>query len=310
MPGGVFPPTFQFIFLDHLPKEDISSSRWGIRFQSVVNRFLTAQAWVYRTFPQGPVPVKIGKQDSRPFNINGTNLFIVSLEHKPVMVYGLAGTFFSESVDGIFRLNAQFFEHEAGFIPERNLNVCPKNPQSPRGCPSGRNPISSPGSIPYADILRWEIGFDRFFFARFLNPTNSFVLSTSAVASYNASETGNSTHDFHFNGQLKPGLVRRVPGGQLQTRGAFQEDFVNANKLDAQFQMTFQTDYLHGRLQPRMTFIQFVRGTFAFHPTIVYRWNDSLLFQADYQNINGAYQSLGFFRDRDQLSFRVTYQLN
>jgi hypothetical protein len=309
-PGGVFPPTFQFVFFDHLLKDDIDSSRWGIRFQTIVNRFLTLQTWVYRTYPQAPVPVKVGNANNLPVNINGTNFFVISLEHKPVMVYGLAGTFFSEWLDGIVRLNAQFFEHEAGFIPERNLNICPVNIQNPRPCPSGRNPISSPGHIPYADILRYEVGFDRFFFFRPLNPSNSFLISASAVGSYNSSETGNSSHDFHFNGQLKPGLVRRVPGGPLQVRGAFQEDYVNANALDAQFQTTFQTDYMHGRIQPRLTLIQFVRGTFAFHPTVIYRWNDSLLFQADYQYITGAYQSLGFFRDRDQVSLRVTYQLN
>jgi hypothetical protein len=319
LPGGVFPPTFQFVFLDHLPEEDMSSSRWGIRFQTVVNRFLTLQTWVYRTFPQGPVPMKIGQQNNLPIMIGPagqpTNFFVISLEHKPVMVYGLAGTFFAEGVDGIFRVNAQFFEHEAGFIPERNLNICPKDVQNPRPCPAGPtgnrpNPISSPGHIPYADILRYEIGFDRFFFIRPLNPTNSFVFSTSIVGSYNSSETNNSKNDFHFNGQLKPGLVRRIPGGQLQTRGSFQDDFVNANKLDAQFQQTVQTDYLHGRLQPRLTLIEFARGTFAFHASAIYRWNDWLLFQADYQYITGAYQSLGFFRDRDQASVRVTYQLN
>jgi len=42
----------------------------------------------------------------------------------------------------------------------------------------------------------------------------------------------------------------------------------------------------------------------------IIRLVNSLLFQADYQYISGAYQSLGFFRDRDQASFRVTYQLN
>ena len=59
-----------------------------------------------------------------------------------------------------------------------------------------------------------------------------------------------------------------------------------------------------------VTLIQFIRGTFAAHTTLVYRWSDWLLFQADYQFISGAYQSLGFFRDRDQVAFRVTYQLN
>ncbi len=340
VPGGVFPATFQFLFFDHLLRDDISSSRWGIRFQTIVNRFLTLQTWVYRTYPQAPVPVKIGPQPGSPQGATidigpagqSTNFFIISLEHKPVMVYGLAGTFFSEWLDGIFRLNAPVFEHEAGFIPEKNLRVCPTDPQNPRPCPEGGdgnrpNAISSPGAIPYANVLRYEIGFDRFFFARFLNPTNSFILSTSAVGSYNLSETDNSKNDFHFNGQLKPGkvnvfrVVENPETGQQEkvcttdpctqrVRGAFQDDFVNANKLDAQFQMTFQTDYMHGRLQPRLTLIQFVRGTFAMHPTLIYRWNDSLLFQADYQYISGAYQSLGFFRDRDQVSFRVTYQLN
>jgi Protein of unknown function (DUF1302) len=328
LPGGVFPPSFQFLFFDHTLPQDISSSRWGIRFQSVVNRFLTLQTWVYRTYPQGPVPQKIGYQQTpnSPVKINGTNFFLLSLEHKPVMVYGLAGTFFSEWLDGIIRLNAQFFEHEAGFIPQDNLNICPIDQQHPQPCapypkrPNVRpNAISSPGNIPYADVLRYEIGFDRFFFARFLNPTNSFILSSSIVGSWNASaDNSDPAKHFRFQGQLKPGAVCSDIGapsdgcksGQPRQRGNFQDDFVNSYEADAQGQITLQTDYLHGRLTPRLTYIQFVRGTAALHPSIIYRWNDWLLFQADYQFISGAYQSLGFFRDRDQASFRVTYQLN
>ncbi|MEO8604231.1 MAG: DUF1302 family protein [bacterium] len=314
LPGGVFPPTFQFVLFDHTPQSDIGSSRWGVRFQTVIERFLTLQAWVYRTFPN-VVPQKLGYANSQPLNINGTNFFVVSLEHHPVMVYGLAGTFFSETLDGIFRLNAQLFEHEQGFVPQTNLNICPINSKQNAPCGPGRNPISSPGHIPYQDILRYEIGFDRFFFARFLNPSNSFVLSTSIVGSYNASYTGNPANHFRFNGQLKPGPVCFRGNGKgdcevFRQRGSFQDDYINTYPLDAQGQITMQTDYWHGRLSPRMTYIQFVRGTAALHPSIIYRWNDWLLFQADYQYISGAYQSLGFFRDRDQVSVRMTYQLN
>ena len=330
----VFPPSWQFVFFDHIPKQNMESSRYGFRFQTVVNRFLTLQTWMYRTFPTAPVPVHIGINSTQSLNINGTNFYVVSLEHKPVMVYGLAGTFFLEALDGIVRLNAQFFEHEAGFIPQKNLNICGFRNQ-PRSCPAlgsqpppqhpgppGQNPLRSPGVIPYQDVLRYEIGFDRFFFLRWLNPTNSFVFVTSVVGSYNSSWTNTSETDFRFNGQLKPSLFRQVPAGCGQpgappctfvpvARGVKEDDFVNQNgPLDAQFQATFQTDYLHGRLSPRLTLIQFVRGTFAVHPTLTYRWNDWLLFQGDYQHIDGAYQSIGFFRDRDQVSFRVTYQLN
>jgi len=326
----VFPPSWQFVFFDHIPKQNFNSSRWGFRFQTVINRFLTFQTWVYRTFPISPVPVHVGNAGPapRPISIGHTdpaqrtNFYIVSIKHQPVMVYGVAGTFFLEPLDGIVRLNAQFFEHEAGFIPQTNLNICPFRNNPGRQCPMvGQNPLTTPGHIPYADVLRYEIGFDRFFFLRWLNPTNSFVFVASAVGSYNASWTNTSETDFRFNGQLKPSLFKFVPAGCTPgspgcakvpvARGSFQDDFVNLNgPLDAQFQTTFQTDYMHGRLSPRLTFIQFVRGTFAVHPTLTYRWNDWLLFQADYQHINGAYQSLGFFRDRDQVSFRVTYQLN
>lgn len=323
LPGGVFPPSFQFLYFDHTLPQDISSSRWGIRLQSVVSRFLTLQTWIYRTYPQGPTPVKIGFQQNpnTAIKINGTSFFPVILEHKPVMVYGLAGTFFSEWLDGIIRLNAQFFEHEAGFIPQANLNICPQDQKHPKPCakPPNRpapNPITSPGNIPYANVLRYEIGYDRFFFARFLNPTNSFILSSSIVGSWNTSaDNGDPAKHFRFQGQLKPGPVCFQGNGNGQCnvfrqRGNFQDDYVNAYAADAQGQITLQTDYLHGRLTPRLTYIQFVRGTAALHPTLTYRWNDWLLFQADYIFIDGAYQSLGFFRDRDQASFRVTYQLN
>jgi hypothetical protein len=283
--------------------------------------------------PIPPPAVRIGSQPNQAMpNDYGSNFYIVALEHKPVTVYGLAGTFFLEKLDGIVRLNAQLFAHEAGFIPLKNLNICqydmlsrpnptclPRTPSNPKG--RALSMLSSKGQIPYADILRYEVGFDRFFFIRWLNPTNSFILSASAVGSYNSSWTNTSSTHFRFNGQLKPGMVKRcrrvdpetgqcLEATEPQVRGQFQDDFVNGYKLDAQFQTTFQTDYMHGRLTPRVTLIQFVRGTFGTHVTLPYRWNDSLIFQGDFQYITGAYQSLGFFRDRSQISFRVTYQLN
>ncbi len=87
-------------------------------------------------------------------------------------------------------------------------------------------------------------------------------------------------------------------------------DFVQQKKVEAFAQITLITDYMHGRLSPQVTWIQNVRGTYAFHPQITYRWSDSLLFRLDYINIGGEYEGVGFFRDRDQVSFRATYQLN
>ena len=38
-----------------------------------------------------------------------------------------------------------------------------------------------------ANFLRWELGYDRFFFLRTLNPSNSFALITALVGSWNVS---------------------------------------------------------------------------------------------------------------------------
>jgi hypothetical protein len=298
--------TYQFVFFDHLPQRELDQSRWGLRFQTVINRVFTAQAWVYTHFPQAPVPrhvapvvVKPGSQGARTqqpicgdFASQGCSpLFAVELVHKLTTVYGLAGTFFFEPIDSIIRVNTQLFVNEPSFIPQQNLNI---------GNPT-RDSVADPGHVPEATYLRWEIGVDRFFFFRPLNPTNSFVLVVSQVGSWNTDESEN--RDFRFGGQRK--RLHDIPGV-----APVPDDFVQQKAVEAFGQVTIQTDYLHGRLNPRLTYIQNVRGTWAFHPSLTYRWSDSLLFSTDAVIIGGEYQSLGFFQDKNQLAFRITYQLN
>ncbi len=324
----IFPPTFQFILVDQVPERKFENSRYGFRLQTVFNRFLTLQAWFYRTFPQAPVPLKMGFAPG-PANRGivvedssggRTNLFIVSLQHRLTSVYGLSGTFFAEPLDGIVRINAQFFENEPGFIPDKNLRI---------GDPG--ESVQGQGELPRANILRYELGFDRFFFFRPLNPSNSFILSTSIVGSWNFDHT--DQQDFRFNGLSKTGIkcqgtavdpetgveigagTRRAAdcfsiGGTPVQRGSDIDDYIQTKRAEAQAQITVQSDWFHGKLQPRVTVIGFTRGTWAVHPSATWRWNDNLLFGADLQWIGGDYQSLGIFRDRGQISARVTYQLN
>jgi hypothetical protein len=308
--------THQFILLDHIPQKRFENSRYGFRLQTVLNRFFTVQAWLYTHFPQAPVPrhaapvvVKGGSAGARTqspglctasFPGGCSPLFLVETIHDLTTVYGLATTFFVEPLDGILRLEAEFFENEPGFIPQYNLNIKDQSNPNEVGIP-GAGPATHPGSVPVSDIIRWEVGFDRFFFFRALNPTNSFVMSTSNVGAYNMDET--SLKDFRFNGQ-------RIPGRDILGIDPLPRDFVDQRRVESFFQITFLTDYLHGRLSPQVTYIQNVRGTYGFHPQLTYRWTDWLLFRLDYVHIGGEYQSFGFFRDRDQIGLRVTYQLN
>jgi hypothetical protein len=275
----------QFVFLDKIPKRQFENSRWGVRTQAVVGRMHTLSAWFYTHFPNAPVPVKFPNAA-----IEGRDLYTLALVHELVPVVGASDAFFFEPLDGIVRAEVEYFNREPSFVPEINLRLSPTNRKS-------QDPFFKAGSVAHADYIRWELGLDRFFFLRPVNPTNSFTFVTALVGSWNLDET--SKKDFRMNGQQKPG-----------TEGTAPSDFVQQKKVEAFMQVHLQTDYMHGRLSPGITYIQNARGTYAINPAVTYRWADWLLFGINYVTIGGDYQQLGFFRDRDQISFRTTVQLN
>lgn len=285
----------QIVTLDRVPEEKMSNSRWGVRLQALLNRTYTVSGWYYTHFPNQPVPLARGSA------LSNTGVLIASVEtvHELTSVVGAASTFFFEPLDGIVRLEAEYFDNEPGFIPEQNFAAM-NQLLTPGWCAPNAQGYT-PCRVPKADFLRWEVGFDRFFFLRALNPTNSFTLVTAVVGSYNLDETGRQ--DFRFAGQLKPG--KRKP-----MRVPIPDDYVQLKKVEGFLQTALQTEYFHGRVTPRLTTIFHSRGTYAILPSVRLRWADWLLFEVSVIHIGGDYQSFGFFRDRDQASARVTYQLN
>ena len=75
-------------------------------------------------------------------------------------------------------------------------------------------------------------------------------------------------------------------------------------------QTHLQSDYLHGRLTPGITYIQNVRGTYAILAGPALPLDGLVAVRVNVVTIGGEYQQLGFFRDRDQIWLRATYQLN
>src|SRR5581483_3768760 len=64
------------------------------------------------------------------------------------------------------------------------------------------SPGPTSGSVPHADFLRFEIGYDRNFFFRPINPYNSFLWVTAYVGQWNLSETFTRAN-YRFGGQQK-----------------------------------------------------------------------------------------------------------
>ncbi|HYD47240.1 MAG TPA: DUF1302 family protein [Terriglobales bacterium] len=306
---------YQFVLFDHLPKRKMSNSRFGFRFQSVIAGNHTFSAWYYNHFPNAPVPRSLGlARLAIPGSTRPTQTYTVEAVHKLTSVYGIADSFYIEPYepvsrfvsdnpsfgwlirmlspwDAIWRFEAEYFENEPGFIPELNLGA--------REGVDALKQLEWVGTVPVADHLRWEVGSDRNIFFRGLNPTNSFLFVMSLIGSWNITETTDKDLDFRYQGQRTP--------GELGTR---PDDFVQLKAVEVFGQMRLQTSYMHGRLDPAVTLIGNLRGTHAVIPEINYRATDWLLFGMRYIHVAGAYQQLGFYRDKDQVSFRATYQLN
>ncbi len=326
--GGI-----KFRQYDRQVGRNMANSRYGFRLGSLINRDYTASIWFYRTLSQIPVARFL------PLDLGGTFIgnpglppgsgplwLITETSHDLVNVFGASLSFFNQWLNGIVRLNAQYFQNEPGFIPNKNLpfeNVIRAPGLRPLLEAGGATitPGLDQGTIPKASYLRWEIGYDRFFFNRVLNPANSFVWVSGLVGSWNTDETFTG-RDYRFYGQRKVtgnpddpwklGANFEVLGsladvGDLKTQ---KQDYVDLKPLEWFVQSTLQTDYFHGKITPRLTTIINPRGTYVVTPSILFRYSDRLLFSVKYAALMGGFFQTGFFRDRDQVAFRLTYLLN
>jgi hypothetical protein len=346
------------VAVDQLPPQTWANTRWGIRLTGVLLRDYTVQGWFFRTFNQAPVPILAspgaaqlnaeGKlnptlTDDRGFripvcnNINkatgyghtpagrlcGLSLpFLTVLDRRLESVVGLAATWYSQPLNGVVRTEAEFFIDELAVIPDRNLNARSQLPAAVVTALGGK-PVTT--SIPKANFLRFELGYDRFFFVRPLNPTNSFTLSMAFVGSINTSER---RQDNYRNASTKPGrpaaVLGPVPGiaicnnpGKLPPALAQlcvntpNKNFEDLYPFEGFLQTALVTDYMHGKLEPRAVIITDVSGIFGFAPTITYRFTDNFLGTLTYLAIEGSRKAgLATFREHDMAQIRLTYQLN
>ena len=159
-------------------------------------------------------------------------------------------------------------------------------------------------SIPKANYLRWTVGYDRFFFFRPLNPSNSILFTAQHNMSWNV-DSGKKT-DFR-NPNPKPGKAVAGPAGEQQPDTNWEDQY----EFEHFFTFATQSDYLHGKLEPRITMIIDPSGIFGFALNFPYRVTDNLIFTPAFYAIEASRRAgLATFRDRDQFQLRVTYQLN
>jgi len=296
---------------DKLPRYETGNSRYGFKFQSVINRDYNWSLWFYRTFQQVPVPTLVGISDVNP---NGPGQYITTATHHGLTnVIGTALSWYSEALNSVVRTEVELFADELGFIPYKAIGSVVNSGFTQRGKTTRMN------------MLRGEFGVDHNFFIPMLNPASSFLGIFSVVWQANLSETGSKDY---YTPIIKPTAIdRQLRGGdtagQITNCGSPDAptpkgcDFVNQDVFEAFVQATVRSDFAGGRVLPQLTTIGTMRGALLFAPSVQYRFTDSFLFDVKYVNThtfgsgnNGYTPGVGLLRDRDQFWFRATYQLN
>jgi hypothetical protein len=250
---------------------------------------------------------------------------VTVLERDLESSFGTAASWFSQPLNAVIRTQLSFFWNEVAFLPKQQLNPRSQLPVCGDKLANAGFPVA-PGvtcveNKPHseaatANYMRFLVGYDRFFFFRPLNPTNSFTLIAAFQGQVNMSAINGPDYR---NPNAKPGHPQtrqrnndpNDPTAQLSVY-VDPHDFEDQYLFEGFTQIALQTDYMHGRLQPRFVVIADVAGTFGFAPSMVYRFTDNLLAQVNYLNIYSPARKagLGTFRAHDMVQFRLTAQLN
>ena len=238
---------------------------------------------------------------------------VTILDRQLESVWGVSSSWYSNLVAGIIRAEAEYFHDEEAVIPNQNLNPLAQVPRSILHQKFFTN------TIPRTDYLRWMIGYDRFFFFRPLNPSNSFVFVAAIHGENNIFER--RERDFR-TAQQKPGkeatgtanlpVCSAVAIASKQCRIAPAKNFEDLYAFDNDYlSIATLTDYMHGRLEPRLVVLAWASGIFGFQPMLTYRINDNLLLSGTYVAIESSRRAiLGTFRAHDMVQIRMTLQLN
>ena len=177
---------------DKLPRYETGNSRYGFKFQTVVDRDYNLSVWFYRTFPITPIPTLKG------FSA-GNKYVTTTLNHGLTNAIGAALSWYSEVLTSVVRTEVVLFNDEPAMLAYKNIGSA---------IASG---FTQPGEYETANMLRGEFGVDHNFFVPQLNPSSSFLAIVSLVFQANLSETGSK--DFRTP-IIKPSAIEReLKGG-------------------------------------------------------------------------------------------------
>lgn len=287
------------------PSKNMGNSRGGGRLIATIANRVTASIAHYVTYndlPSARIQINdVGFVDGTLLGlpagstvISPDAAFLVELYQQQIT--GASATF-AVPFDPYTIIRSEFaqFWDERQFQQPQNLGAVPLNPPAP---------FPAAGTTPTRNVARWMFGADRNVWIRWLNPSNTFLLSGQYFHSY--------IQGYEDNMQIAAVRATRFGPGALGNPNFYQTsfDFANQKESDVTFTYSISSQYYHGTITPGIFGMYNIRGVNAVVPSVGYQIGSNIQLVLKYAFITGSYNGLGFFRDRDQLLFRVQYNLS
>jgi len=297
--------------------------------------FSLVHYWTYVDTPALQVRVKRGfpavlslPEEERAFiyDNSGEKFSVEALQSAPlVQISGFTSSFDLPALYSIFRSEVSYIKDEPRFrqseidpfIFHFNKTVNPTTGAVTYGSPitDGR-PGSLTGGRRTGDSVNMVIGFDVNPYIRFLNPNQTFFISTQFFYKHLLNYAKN-TGPLGINRSVSGGEVLPVPEFDtfvpqvgLSTFGAVEPSFIRQREDQFLQTLFIATPYFSGQVTPAFGMFYDWSGSFVYQPSILFT-RDPFRFAVDYSILDAGRlkgnSGVSLLRDRDNIQFRFEY---
>ena len=300
------------------PARNFTDARGGVRIIGVLGDFTFSVAHYY-TYLDAPTlrvvtPTRAG---TPPINLgafqdavaNGqTSRFLVDHFHAnqwfpKVQISGATLSFSVPKLSAVVRSELAYFYAEPFFLnsaPNQILGPAITGTITPGYRQVGIDPVNGKPLLRYksnidrSDVVRWSLGLDINRYIRFLNPSQSFVISGqvfgSHFLSFNSKPLTKAAPNFDFAHFAVP---VRDPHRNNQA-------FVNMDPYQIINTLSVSTSYYSGVVSPALVFLYDWQGSWLVQPGVTFV-RDPFRLTVQYNYLDGQFNGIGFLRDRDNV---------
>ncbi len=304
------------------PARNFTDARGGGRILGVIGDFTFSIAHYY-TYLDAPtlrivVPTRAG---SPPIDLGEfetavsegkTSRFLVDHFHAnqwfpKMQISGGTLSFSVPQLSAVVRSELAYFYAEPFFLnsaPNQLLGPALTGKVTPGYRQVGVNPVTKKPLLYYkndidrSDVVRWSLGIDINRYIRFLNPTQSFLISAQAfgthILDFNDTSLQSVSPDFGFG---HAAAAVRDPHRKNQA-------FVNLDPYQIINTLSVSTSYRSGVVSPALNFFYDWQGAFVLQPGVTLT-RDPFRLLLQYNFIDGQFNGIGFLRDRDNFIIQL-----